>query len=429
MADLNNPEASIRNTGKSISPSEMALIIGGLTMFLVLLYAMWDILNPISLAIGLGILVWPLRAYRAVRALLLAGGFLLMLWLLSELGSVLIPFILAYLLAYLFNPIVDLLFDRFRVPRWASSLLVTLLIVGIVVLFLLLLVPSIVGELGTLAQRILGGVNELRTWLLNSSFLDTLAANGIIDSKDDVAAQLTTLIQDRTADFASQIPVWAQGLVASIGSLLGAITVAALIPILMFYTLKDYPDIKARLVDLFPTFGGQREYLVTAGGIVGDYLRGQLTISAIAAFLVAIPLALFNVPFALLIGVMAGVLNLIPTFGIVITYTVGITLAALFGDPWLLKVITVVGVLLFESFLEQTVLTPNIMGQKMGLHPVLILLALFIFGYFLGIFGLLIAVPATALLVTAYDASRSDMTLELSAYTTTPTVMWGQNRG
>ena len=144
-----------------------------------------------------------------------------------------------------------------------------------------------------------------------------------------------------------------------------------------------------------------------ASGIVGNYLRGQLTISAIAALNVTIALLLFDVPFALLIGLLGGLLNMIPTLGILLTNIVGVLLAIIFGDPWLVDVIIVVAVLGAQSLLEQTVLTPNILSYQVGLHPVLILLSLFVFGYFLGVLGLIVAVPVTALVVTAYETYRS----------------------
>jgi len=191
------------------------------------------------------------------------------------------------------------------------------------------------------------------------------------------------------------------------------VVTVSITPVLLFYTLKDYPLIKRSLVGLFPTFGGRRDYLVQTGSIVGRYLRGQLLIGAIAATNISILLTLFGVPFALLIGLLAGILNLIPTLGAILTFIVGIFLTVIFGDPWLSQTVIVVIVLLGQNLLEQSILTPNILSHQVGLHPVLILLSLFVFGFFLGIFGLLIAVPTTALLATYYKAYRKELQLDL----------------
>ncbi|CAN0552438.1 unnamed protein product, partial [Laminaria digitata] len=200
------------------------------------------------------------------------------------------------------------------------------------------------------------------------------------------------------------------------GSIFGFITIGVITPVILFYTLKDYRIIKKGIKYLLPTIGGKQDYLTQVGQIVGRYLRGQLTISAITAIVVSIALMLGDIPFALLIGVLAGLLNLIPSLGAIITNLVGICIALVFGERGLVDVIIVVTVLLGQSLLEQAILVPRILSHHVGLHPVVILLSLFIFGFFFGFFGLFIAVPLMALIITAYDALRKDTTLDLSAF-------------
>lgn len=395
---------------------ETTLLAGGLALFVVLLYEMLVLeafLTPPLIAIAALILLWPLRQHRTTRAILFAGGFLMAFWFLEELSSILTPFVAVYLLAYLFDPMVTTLEARHNVPRWVSSFGVTMLLVGLVVLFIFLIVPSVVNQIEVLAARLVNSIGLVREWIITTTLLDNLEETGLVD-KQQLIVQLTTFAQEQINALASSIPNAAQRLLSSIGSLLALITTVTIIPVVLFYTLKDYPFIKRRLVELFPTFGGRRDYLVHAGGIVGNYLRGQLTISAIAAFNVSVVLLLFNVPFALLIGLMGGLMNMIPQIGIIVTNVVAVVIALIFGDPWYLDVIIVLAVLMGQSLLEQAVLTPNILSYQVGLHPVLIILSLFIFGYFLGIFGFLIAVPATALIMTVYKSYRDALTLELT---------------
>lgn len=405
------------------TPFDTVLIVGGLVLFLVLLYEMQAapatgrFLSPLLLAAAGVILLWPLRQHRTVRALFLSGGFLLLIWFFDILSGVLIPFAIVYLLAYLFDPVVSFLRRRYRVPRWVSTLVVTLLVVGLVALFVLLLVPNIIGQLETLAARLLGSLGRLRGWIATTPLLDRLDQTGLIEvDKQQLERQVTTAIRQQVLALTSTIPKATQTLVQSIGSLFGLVTTLTITPVLLFYTLKDYPFIERRLVALFPTFGGRRDYLVEAGGIVGSYLRGQLTISAIAAFNVSVALVLFDVPFALLIGLLGGLLNMIPTLGVIVTNIIGVLIALVFGDPPLVDAVIVVGVLVGQSLLEQSVLTPKILSHQVGLHPVLIVLSLFVFGYLMGIFGLLIAVPATALIMTVYESYQDEMTLDLSTY-------------
>ncbi|MFO7312809.1 AI-2E family transporter [Rhodothermus marinus] len=388
-----------------LGPFETLLLGGGLALFLALLYEMREFLNPPLIAIAAAILLWPLRRYRSVRALLFSGGFLLLFWLLSQLRVVLIPFVVAYLLAYLSNPLVDLLERRLHVPRWVSALTVTVLVVGALAAILLLLIPTIVGQLVELIRQMLDSVGELRRWLYENPLLDRLEEVLPID-RQALIQQFTTFLQTQLNALTGKLPDTLATVAQSIGSLLGALTVLAILPMLIFYTLKDYPKLRDALISLFPKHNGRRDYLMYAGTVVGNYLRGQLLISLIAAFNVSVALLIFDVPFGLLIGLLAGVLNLIPNLGAVLTNIIALLIALLFGDPPLLDAVIVTGVLLGQGLLEASVLSPHILSHQVGLHPVLILLSLFVFGYFLGAFGLLIAVPTTAILVGFYQSYR-----------------------
>ncbi|PEN12972.1 AI-2E family transporter [Longibacter salinarum] len=396
---------------------ETVLIAGGVVLFLVLLYEMevpsqdGSFLNPLLVSVAGLIMLWPLRRHQTVRALLFSGGMLVLLWTMNQVAGILVMFVGVYLMAYLLNPAVTVLRDSYRVPRWLSSLIAAMIAVGVVVLFVLLLAPNIANQIEAFSDRVVGGVDSLRAWLASSTVLDSLEQAGVIE-KQEAIGQAQQFIQEQ----ARQLPEAAQRLARSLGSLLSFVTVLALVPVLFFYTLKDYPSIRDAIIGLFPTASGRRDYLVEAGSIVGRYLRGQLVISAIAAFNVSVFLYIFDIPFWLLIGLMAGVLNFIPNLGAIATMIIGGVIALIFGG-WI-KALILVAVLLGQGLLEQSLLTPNIMSYQVGLHPVLVLFSLLVFGSFLGIFGLLIAVPATAILTTAYRAYREELTLELSDYGT-----------
>lgn len=391
---------------------ETVLLAGGFVLLAVLLYEMRTWLNPPVLAVAGVLLLWPVRQTPSVRALFMAGGLLLALWFFAELSNVLAPFVLAYLLAYLFNPAVGWAQRRLKIPRWASALGVTALVIGVVALFVLMLVPNLFGQIEVLGQRLLGSIASLREWLQTTQMLDDLEARGLID-KEQVLTQISLAIQEQTQRITQGIPAAVSGILGQLSTFLAVFTIVSMIPVLLFYTLKDYPTITQHLIELFPTRGGRRDYLSQASSIVGSYLRGLMTISAIASLNVSIALYLLDVPFALLIGLLAGLLNMVPSIGATITAVIGVFIAAIFGDPWYIDVAFVVAVLLGQGLLEQSVLSPNILSYQVGVHPVLILLSLFAFGYFLGFFGLLIAVPITALMLTAYRASKDAWTLDL----------------
>ncbi len=397
-----------------------AVVVGGaFVLLLVMLYEMHEapesgtFINPPLVAAAGAILIWPLRNLRPVRGLLLAGSLLLVLWLLQQLAGILLPFLAVYLIAYFLEPAVSWLRHRYGVPRWASALGFVLTVVGVLTLLFVLVVPTLLGEVQTLGVRLVGAIGELRTWATTSPLLDRMAQAGIAD-KDVIVGQITGGLQEFVSSLTASLPLIVTRVVSSITAILGAVTLAAVLPVVLYYLLKDYPHIARRVAEVFPTFGGRRDYLMGAGRIVGSYLRGQMTISAIAAFNVAVLLTIFGFPFAILLGLVAGLLNLIPNIGALITMVLGIAVALIFGDPVVKDLIVVVAVLMGQSLLEGSILGPKILSDHVGLHPVLIILSLFVFGYFMGIFGLLIAVPVTAIVMTFYKAYRDAMTLDLN---------------
>ncbi len=387
-------------------------VLGGLVAFVYLLIIEGAALSPLVVAAAGLLLLWPLREYKAIRALLMAGGFVVSVWILMRLGGVLTPFAIVFLLAYLLNPLVTKAHERFKVKRWISSLVLTMVFVGLFVLFVLLIVPTLAGQIESLATAAIELVSGLPQWVAEAEVLNSLERAGLIE-RETLTQQLATFLPSQISAIASGIPSAAASLTRSVGTLFGLITTIALIPVLLFYVLKDYHLIRETIVNLFPRFKGSRDYLTHTSRVVGNYLRGQITISALGAIIVTIPLVIFGVPFALLIGLLTGLLNMIPNLGAILTYIIGGLLMLAFGTIG--DFFLVLGVLVGQSFLEQSVLTPNIMGQSVGLHPVLIIFSLFVFSAFFGFLGLLIAVPVTALLVQVYKAYREDFVIDIEA--------------
>lgn len=395
-----------------MTPFRIALIAGGVLLFLGMTYQISsDFLGPPLIAFAGMVLLWPLRKIRSVRTLLVAGALMLLLWALKDLAVILIPFATVYLFAYLFDPLVTTLHGRFRIRRGIASFAMTAVLLGVVASFAFLVLPTLLTQFEILFVRLTDTMDDFRAWLQSATLLDNLERVGV--DREQIVRDLTTFLQEQATILATSIPNVLQYVMNSIGTVLGAVALIAVLPVVHYYLLKDFPHIKERLVELFPTLGGRRDYLFQTGEVVGNYLRGQLIICAIAGFNVTVALMILDVPFALVIGIVGGLLNLIPNIGIIVTNVVGIGIGLFFGDPWFIDVLKIVAVLMGQSILEQAVLVPNVMGQQMGLHPVLIILSLFIFAHFMGWIGLLIAVPVTALLMAAYRTYREHIRFEL----------------
>lgn len=382
------------------------LLLGGLVALALLLVDAHGVWGTMLTAAAGAIVLWPLRRYGAGKALLTAGALLLGMALIGPLGKVILPFLGVLGLAYLLNPAVTTAQARWNVPRGVSALALTGLAVGATVLLLVLLVPQLIEQVQALAAQAIGLLANAPAWLEGSELVAGLEENGIVD-RTEIEAQLTTFLPEQIGALTAEIPGAVGFLTARISNLLEIVTIATILPVLLYYALKDFALIREEFIRLFPKWKGDRVYVSRTVAIVGGYLRGQLIIAAIAGFNISVALMLFGVPFALLIGVAAGALSLIPNIGAVITnvLAIGITLAAgTLGD-----VAIVAGVIFAQQMLESAVLTPNIMRQQVGLHPILVIMSLLVFGVLFGAIGLLIAVPLAAVLVAAYESYRESL--------------------
>lgn len=398
---------------------EAVLALSGAALLLLLLLTLRPFLSPLLLGLAAAILLWPLHKHRTVQAVYLVLVLLLVLWLFHRAMGVLAPFIVAYLLAYAFAPVAGYLNDRFRVPRWLSAIVFVILILGLIALIGILLIPQVIGQLQQLSTDLVALISDVPAWIESSTWLDRLDKRGLV-STADLQEQLQSLLDDNVAALLERIPSVLRGALQSINTLLGLITLLAVVPVVLFYCVRDFHRINEAVIAYLPTYHGGRPYLERINEVVGDYLRGQLLISSIAALNVGFWLTLFDVPFSLILGALAGVLNLIPQIGAILTNVFASVVALAFGDPIWADLLVVQIVLLGQSLLESAVLTPNIMSQQVGLHPVLIIVALFVFGSLLGLVGFLVAVPATALLVTLLEAYRDTLRFDLARYGRSP---------
>ncbi|WP_412069762.1 AI-2E family transporter [Rubrivirga sp. IMCC43871] len=400
------------------SPRTTVLLAAGAAAVFALLWALRASLGPFWIVAAAAALLWPVRHETAARAVMWAGGLVFGAYLLDRLAGVLAPFIAVFVAAYLLNPVVGWA-ERRRVPRAAAALALALVVTGAVVGALVLLVPAALGQLETLAEQAVDLAMRAPEWVAESAALARAEEAGLLD-RDAVAAQITTLVPGQIEGALARIPALVGGALRQVGALLGLVTTAALVPVLLFFTLKDFPTLSASLVRLLPRYDGRRTYLDRAATVFGSYVRGVLVISAASAVLVAVPLTLFGVPYALLLGLAAGLLNLIPSLGSVLTYVLGVALMLAFGT-WT-DLLIVLAVLAVQAVIEQAVLTPNIMSAQVGLHPVVILLALFVAGALFGLLGLVLAVPGAALVAGVVRAHREALVIDLGDDDETPEV-------
>jgi len=322
---------------------------------------------------------------RHIRLAIILLFFVATAYLLWLIRSGLYPFIIAVALAYLLNPAVCYFENKGLSRGWSITLLYIILF-ALVVLGGAHLLPIFVRDLesfaGDLPQMVAKGEELLD--LVQSRYQNSLLPHSMRLALDDTVLAVQQYGQSFARDLASSIV----GLVSHFIGL-------AITPILAFYILYDWQRIKDGVLLLIPC-GWRHEYTLTLKDIdkvLSGVIRGQIIVAIIVGALVSSGLYLFKVPFALLIGITAGLLDIIPYFGAFIGATPAITLALLESPLLALKV-----ALLFFVIhqLEGSVIAPKILGESVGLHPVTVIFCLFAGGELLGIIGMLLAVPVAA---------------------------------
>jgi predicted PurR-regulated permease PerM len=317
---------------------------------------------------------------------------------LRGLSDVLTPVVAALVLSYLLDPLVTWLHKKVRLPRWLGTTLIFLLLVLGVVMMMVLVLPLIVRELSVFAESVPGYVNRLRAtvvpWLERTFHISP--SHSLSDLPDGLVADLRALASKLLMPLGGV----AGGLAKGTASLFKAFATLLLIPIFTFFFLPMYPRIVAGAELLIP-----RRYLGFVKGTTRDinralaaWIRGQLTVMAILAIYYSIGLSIVGVKLAVLIGLLTGLLAFIPYVGVVL----GLTVAMLVSLLEYHGVGTLVGISIVfggAQILDGLVLTPKIVGDRVGLGPVGVLLALMLGGHLFGFIGVLLAVPTAAALV------------------------------
>jgi predicted PurR-regulated permease PerM len=320
--------------------------------------------------------------------------------LLSLLAPVLMPFLLAAVLAYALHPLVERMHAR-RVPRWlgAGLAIAMLSLIGLAVL--LLIVPVITKQVPLLKEQVpllLDRVNE---------FMLPLAARFGIDLQIDVGQVrewLKQLIAGHESDLVSQLlsslRIGGSALAAVFGNLV-------LAPIVAYYLLLDWSNMVERAKGLIPPRWrpGVQSFLDETDEVLGQYLRGQLLVMAVLATCYTIGLALVGLKLALPIGVFTGVAVFVPYLGFGLGLVMGL-LAAVLQFQSLTGVALVGLVYALGQVFESMYVTPRLLGERIGLHPIAVIFALMAFGQLFGFVGVLIALPASAVLLVAIRRAK-----------------------
>jgi len=348
-----------------------------------------------------GIALRDRRPISLKHYLWIAGAVLVLYFALTQLGAVLTPFLIGAILAYLGTPLVNAL-ERRRVHRGIGTT-ITVLLFGVAMLGLfLVLVPLVQAEVSLVMKRMpelfTRASERLLPWL-DTTFGFTLALD--LATIRDVLADNIESVRDVGLRVLAGVKTGGLLIVSILVNL-------ALIPVVMFYLLRDWTRIVERLDDLLPRRWETkvRQIAREIDDVLAEFLRGQLLVMVVLAVYYALALWAVGLDHAFAIGVLTGLLVFIPYVGFGLGLVLG-TVAALLqwsGLPFFLTVLAVYGA---GQLLENYVLIPYLVGDRIGLHPLAVIFALLAFGQVFGFAGVLLALPVSAALLVALRHLRA----------------------
>ena len=323
-------------------------------------------------------------------------------WVLWRLSPVLTPFVVASVLAYALTPVVDWLDDlgRGRIPRFLAVVGVELLFLLAVSGLLLLMVPILAKELPLMREQfpfVMDSVNAaLAPWFKQWGIHVSLDGGSI---KAFVMKYLHANVEETLGSVLASVKLGGSVAFAVIGN-------AILIPVALFYLLMDWERFVSQLRELIPPRmrGATDGFVQEADAVLGQYLRGQLLVMVILAAFYSVGLSLFGLDLALPIGIFTGLAVFVPYvgFGIGMALATFAGLLEFYGTVGMGHALLMVGVVFGSGQLvEGFFLTPRLVGERIGLHPLAVIFALLAFGQIFGFVGVLIALPVSAVLLVA----------------------------
>ena len=318
----------------------------------------------------------------------IAIGLVALFYVLSKLKWLFIYFSFAFILAYFFDPLYKFLLDK-KVPKVLAIIIVFGIIIALLILIIFFLIPSVINQLNVLYKEIPNFIENYQNLILSikpqlSKFINP--------------ADVEILLTENLSELQRSVLGFSQSIIIYLSNIVSSITFGiVIVPLILFYLMRDMFVFRENLY-IFVSKENKKEFkevLEKIDNIISGFIRGRIIVCFIVGTLIGIGLYFLNLKFALIIGIVSGIFNFIPYLGPM----VGVVLTLIFalGSPWWILLMIVVLFVLVNQ-LEAVYLNPNILGKGLGLHPLTVILSMLICGQVLGILGVLVAVPLTAIL-------------------------------
>ena len=329
------------------------------------------------------------RRWRWLALLVLAGG---LIWLLSP---ILTPFVLSALLAWLGNPLV-LRLERAGRSRNTAVIIVFVLMSLILALTLILLIPLLEEQI----RELILWLPRLAEWTTNTVIPWLEIKFGISLKQYVDPMSLVNLIKGHWQQAGGVAATVLGGISKSGLAILGWVATISLIPVVTYYFLRDWQTMLSRLQALVPR-PVEPTFMKLAGesdAVLGNFMRGQISVMLVLGMVYALGLWIVGVEFGFLIGFIAGLVSFVPYRGVFVGISAALIAALVQGmDPMHLGL--VVAVFMVGQTLESFFLTPWLVGDSIGLHPVAVIFSIMAGGQLFGFLGVLLALPVTAVVM------------------------------
>lgn len=311
----------------------------------------------------------------------------LVIVLLYRIQAIITIFAVSFFIAYLLDPIIDRL-ENAKIPRPLGILILIIFLAVLSAVFLISLFPLLYSEMQYLIDSMPKVVSSLADMAQNLAHRLNI----------DISLEgLKTQLAPKAGAIAKELAGAATGILSSATGFVGVIVHFAIVPILVFYFLKDFDRMNAKLFDILARKSDKdyKRYILDFDRLLSAYFRGQIIVAAILAVLYTAVLLIAGVKPAVLIGLISGVLSIVPYLGFIIGFGTSLVLAVVQYQD-ILHPLLVVGGFAVVQMLEGNLITPKIVGESLGLHPTAVIFALLAGGSLFGIGGMIIALPVAA---------------------------------
>lgn len=349
----------------------------------------------------------PITFDRVARWGLVVAGIVAAFLVLHYLSAVLLPFFVAWLFAYLMYPLVKFIQFRLKVKIRAVSIVIAMIsVISILGGVIWLIIPPMVEQFGnfmTLANRYLHHATHIRNfpeaiqWWINDNSMEIekfLKSDNFTDALKTTAPKLFSFVGETM-------------------SIIMSIVASCITLLYMFFILMDYEYLSENWIKIFPKSARPfwQELMQDVEKALNNYIRGQGLVALIMGVLFCIGFTIIGFPMAIGLGIMIGIMDMVPylhTFALIPTAFLAAMKAAETGDSYWMVLASAVAVFCVVQVIIDAIVTPKVMGKQMGLNPAVLLLALSVWGALLGFIGLIVALPATTIIIAYWKKYISD---------------------